>query len=332
MTRVSVVLALQDAAINDRFSRGLSGVPGLRVVCRTRDLAATYAYVEEFAPDVVVIGNALAAKPEFEVMRALFATFDVRWLVIRDAPSTAQAQTAKSGLFEIDGAAAPDRLAETILAVARSERRGQPAAPKRPATAAFDDSLILIGASTGGIDALMTVLRHFPPNCPPVLIVQHTGAGFGPSLAGLLDRQCPARVRLAADGQPIETGTVALAAGCKAHIQLADGDGKRLRLVPGAPVSGHMPSIDMLFRSAVPVARRCIAVQLTGMGRDGAAGMRQLFDAGARTLAQDEATSTVYGMPRAAVELGGVQQSVALPDMGQAILAACKSRKSLERG
>mgnify|MGYP001192621139 FL=1 len=105
----------------------------------------------------------------------------------------------------------------------------------------------------------------------------------------------------------------------------------RIRLARDAPVSGHMPSVDVLFQSAIPGAKRAVAALLTGMGRDGAEGLKALRDSGAITIAQDQATSTVYGMPRAATELGAVQSSLPLQEIGPAILRACATPHTVPR-
>ena len=123
MPRPSVVLALQDPALNQRYADALAKVPDLQVVFRTRDLVSTYGYVEEHGPDAVVISSGLAAKPEFDVMRALFATFDVRWLVVRDGTARAAGPTPRADLFEIDATTPVAQVAATILQVTRSRRR-----------------------------------------------------------------------------------------------------------------------------------------------------------------------------------------------------------------
>lgn len=334
MTNTSIVLALKDPALNEAYAHALRQERDLTVVSRTRTLVATYAFVEEHLPDAVVISGALASLREFEVMRALFETFDIRWLVVNDGPARRSAQAPrKSDLFEIDAAAGPADMIGALRALTRSRRRAADpraaAGTAREGRTRFGDKMILIGASTGGIDALTTMLKHFPDHCPPTLIVQHTGAGFGRSLARLLDHQSAASVVRAENGTTLAPGRIILAAGCKTHMLLRDTRARAVTLTGTEPENGHMPSVDMLFRSAVPVAERVVAVQLTGMGRDGAAGMRALRDAGATTIAQDEASSVVYGMPRAAVEMGGVQRSLPLSEIGAAALAACESRKSM---
>jgi two-component system chemotaxis response regulator CheB len=344
MNPISLVIAIPDRSVRRRLTEELGASPWIEIVAETRDLMTTYAEVEEREPMAVVIAGRLARAPEFEVMRALFATLDVRWLVITEVPDASAREQGSpwgrtSDLFPIDTDIPADRLVETLRSVTRTARRHgvspvpprtetRPTSPSAPPSNVVPDRaktnrFIVIGASTGGVDALLTVLSSFPADCPPTFIVQHTGGGFGDSLTRLLDRQCAARVRPAAEGATASHGDILLAAGSRAHMRLAGGSPLRIVLEPGQPISGHMPSVDALFHSAVPGARRAVAALLTGMGRDGAEGLRALRDAGAVTMAQDEATSIVYGMPRAAMELGAAQSSLPLQQIGPAILRAC---------
>jgi two-component system chemotaxis response regulator CheB len=164
--------------------------------------------------------------------------------------------------------------------------------------------LIAIGSSTGGVEALQILLGGFPVDCPPTLIVQHIAARFAPAVARTLDQSCPPRIVLAEPDMPLRDGHVYLAPGDDRHLTVS-GQATCCRLREGERVSGHMPSVDMLFQSvAKSVGARAIGILLTGMGSDGAQGLLAMAQAGAYTIAQDEATSTVFGMPRAAISLG----------------------------
>ncbi|RLL62873.1 chemotaxis-specific protein-glutamate methyltransferase CheB [Sinirhodobacter hankyongi] len=189
----------------------------------------------------------------------------------------------------------------------------------------WNGRIVLIGSSTGGVDALETLLAGFPENCPPTLITQHMPEGFLVSFAKRLAGRIAPRMVLAREGEPLVQGMVAMAPGGETHLELAPGLAPRCRLRRGEKVGGYRPSVDVLFRSAEPVAERTVAVLLTGMGRDGAAGMLALRQGGARCLAQDEETSVVFGMPRAALEIGAAERPVALPEMSAAILDLCRA-------
>ena len=182
----------------------------------------------------------------------------------------------------------------------------------------------MIGASTGGVEALKVVLMDLPSDCPPILVTQHMPARFTGAFARRLDNECPMRVSEAVHNERIEPGHVYIAPGSH-HLELArSGNHFVCSLHDAAPVSGHRPSVDVLFRSAARVAgSTTIGVILTGMGKDGAEGMYELRQSRGTTLGQDEASSLVYGMPRAAFERGAVMRQFSLHEMGDAIIEAC---------
>ena len=283
----------------------------------------TFSAVEELSPDLVLISQAMTRFREFTVMKGLFETLGIRWVELEETRAAPRdAQTHRSGLFALSTAMPPRDLRNAVLSLlnpaVRQARQSKGATA--PNARADTSRLVLIGSSTGGVDALVRVLGGFPRNCPATVIVQHTGAGFGQSLTGLLDRNCAAQVRMAADGAPVTPGTVTLAAGLRRQVGLVQNDGLRIRLGDDIPVSGHLPSVDHLFQSAVPFGHRVHAALLTGMGSDGARGMVQLRDAGARTIGQDKESCVVYGMPRVAMEMGGVGRQLPLGQIADALL------------
>ncbi len=180
----------------------------------------------------------------------------------------------------------------------------------------------LLGASTGGTEALERVLLRLPATCPPIAIVQHMPEHFTLAFANRLNGKCQMKVAEASDGQLLGEGTCLIAPGGARHMLLEKGaEGYKVRLQEAPPVNRHRPSVDVLFRSAVNSAGpNAMAIIMTGMGDDGARGMKDLHDAGAYTLAQDEKTCTVYGMPKMAVQMGGVEKIVALDDIAPAIM------------
>jgi two-component system chemotaxis response regulator CheB len=222
-----------------------------------------------------------------------------------------------------------DRLVEKVrcAATARLRPMGElPASPAAPADHFLPNgSVVAIGSSTGGVEALIQVLSQFPPNCPPTLITQHMPASFTKSFAARLDRLCAPTVEEAYDGAPVAPGRVYLAPGGESHLKI-DGRGKfRCRLDAAPPVNGHRPSVDVLFESVAACAgKAAIGVILTGMGRDGAAGLLAMRQAGASTLGQDEASSVVYGMPRVAFEMGAVERQASLGRLSTHILALAR--------
>ena len=185
--------------------------------------------------------------------------------------------------------------------------------------------VICVGSSTGGTEAMREVLQSMPVNCPPILMAQHIPVAFSASLAERLNRVCDITVREAKSGMPLEKGNAYIAPG-NLHLTVFKKNGRYVTaLFDGENVSGHKPSVDVLFKSvAEKVGRDAVAVMLTGMGSDGAAGMKEIFDIGGSTIAQDEATSVVWGMPGAAVNLGAVQQIKPIKRIVPAILKACE--------
>jgi two-component system chemotaxis response regulator CheB len=185
--------------------------------------------------------------------------------------------------------------------------------------------LIVMGASTGGTEALKSVLTRLPDGLPGIGIVQHIPPIFSKTFADRLNECCAFEVREAQPGDELHAGLALVAPG-DFHMTLAwQGTGYRVALEQSPMIHHVRPSVDVLFNSAVGAGSHALAVLLTGMGRDGALGMQTLKAAGAVTLAQNEETCIVYGMPRAAVELGAVDKVLPLDLMPHAILHALQT-------
>lgn len=171
-----------------------------------------------------------------------------------------------------------------------------------------DARLIAIGSSTGGVEALQVLLRDFPQDCPPTVIVQHVNPRFAAAIARTLDQVCPANVGVAVHDMPLLPGHVYLAAEADHHLMVKGSDTLFAKLRKGEPVSGHVPSVDALFLSvAQSVGADAVGILLTGMGQDGARGLLTMAETGAHTIVQDESTCIVFGMPRAAISLGAAR-------------------------
>ncbi len=194
----------------------------------------------------------------------------------------------------------------------------------------WNQKMVLIGASTGGVDALECILKEFPANAPPTAISQHMPAKFLDRFAERIDRMVAPRVVIAENGQPLEQGHVYLAPGGRSHLRIAGTTNLHCEIFEGPAVSGHWPSVDVLFSSGVPHADRVVAGLLTGMGRDGAAGLLKLRSAGAQTLIQDQKTSVVFGMPRIAEEMGAAELVLPLGKIAAEVLRMT-SRSTRER-
>jgi two-component system chemotaxis response regulator CheB len=231
----------------------------------------------------------------------------------------------RDGLMEYS-----ELIADKIRAAANSRPR-QSVAPAQPRRLqrpfSTTEKLVLIGASTGGTEAIRQVLEPLPANSPAIMITQHMPAGFTRSFVQRLDNLCAVQVHEAEDGQRVLPGHVYLAPGGVAHMKLArSGANYVVKLEYSDPVNRHRPSVDVLFHSAAQVAgKNAVGVILTGMGKDGAQGMLAMKQAGATTFAQDEASCVVFGMPREALHIGAADCAVPLSEMSERILTSAGS-------
>jgi len=194
------------------------------------------------------------------------------------------------------------------------------------------DRIIAIGASTGGTEAIKEVLMGFPPDTPGVVVTQHIPKAFSGPFAKRMDQCCQMTVYEATDGQQILPGHVYIAPGDRHLLVIRDGARYVCRLDDGTPVNRHKPSVDVLFRSvAQNVGRNAIGLLLTGMGKDGARGMKEMRDAGSPTIAQDEATSVVWGMPGEAVAIGAAEKTLPLGEIASATIRLSESMDITKR-
>lgn len=308
----------------------LSEQADIEVVGAASDAAEGRAMIKQFDPDVVTLDIEMPGMNGLDFLEKIMALRPTPVIVVSGATQSGNDVTARAlALGAVNCYAKYDpggklalqdggELAELIrdAAEVRFDRNVRPgASTPTPAVAAEsrrsirrETRLIAIGASTGGVEALQVVLSGFPVDCPPTLIVQHVNPRFAPAIARTLDLACPAQVQPVELNTPLRAGTVYLAAAANAHLMVgADRDGSRLmaKLRRGEPISGHVPSVDALFASvAQQVGADAVGILLTGMGQDGARGLLAMRQAGAHTIAQDERTCTVFGMPRVAISLG----------------------------
>jgi len=188
-----------------------------------------------------------------------------------------------------------------------------------------EHSLFAIGASTGGTEAILNVLSRLPRNSPGIIVTQHIPAGFSRTFAERLNENCAMEVKEAADGDPVGPGKALVAPGGFHMLLRWAGNGYRVAVKEGPPVCYQRPSVDVMFQSVVPAAKGpVVAVLLTGMGADGAQGMVSLRKAGAQTIAQDEQSCVVFGMPKEAIRLGGAAQTLSLLKIPGAMLLALR--------
>jgi two-component system chemotaxis response regulator CheB len=328
---VRVLVADDSALFRELLSRLVSAEPGLEVVSVCPDGDSAAAETARLKPDVITMDLHMPGADGFSGIARIMAETPTPILVLTANREEAVGFRALSlGALDIlekpqastdlDAFGGLLRSRLRLLAGVRvirhprglRGRRGEPARHARRA------ELVVIGASLGGPRALATLLRALPPDFPaPVAVVQHIADGFTEGLAGWLAMESKLKVAEAKDGEPIQPGKVVLAPS-GSHLVVADG---QYRLSDAAPVDTFKPSVTPLFASAARhYGPRACGVLLTGMGRDGAQGLRAMKDAGGATLAQDEATSTVFGMPRAAIELGAVDRVLPLDEIGRALV------------
>jgi len=225
-----------------------------------------------------------------------------------------------------------DLIADKIRAAAQAKMASVPRPSNKTATTASvpnalrnplisSEKLIIIGASTGGTEAIKSFLLKMPSDCPGILITQHMPAGFTKSFANRLDSLCQISVKEAEGGERVLPGHAYIAPGDK-HLLLArSGANYVTQLDDGPPVNRHKPSVDVLFRSAaINAGKNAIGVILTGMGKDGAVGMKEMKDAGAYNFSQNEESCVVYGMPKEAVAHGGVDETFHLDELPHSVL------------
>ena len=327
MSHRSIIVATPFARDLERWQEVLPDTGDLRIVAHAPGLMELFNKVEHAPPHIVLIADALCNADEFELIVTLFDALDVRWLKFssldggvtsHSAPVNA---SAGAGLFHVTLHESETSLRGQVRALARARQQAErPAKQTVARTGRRFKRIVLIGSSTGGVDALKSVLSKFGPDCPPTVVVQHTTKGFGDGLCRVLGRASAARVRLFEPDAPLQSGTVFIVAGLPHHVVLTKSRRPHLQSSAEPATSSHTPSIDALFHSGLPYASRIVACILTGMGTDGAQGLLKLRQAGARTLSQDQQTSVVYGMPAAAWSNGASMRQVALPDIGEALL------------
>ena len=342
MNPVRVLVVDDSATMRGLISASLADDPGIEVVGQASDPLEARQAIKALNPDVMTLDVEMPKMDGLEFLEKVmrlrpFPVVMISSLTARGAAATIRAMELGAvdciGKPSIEHPNSFDDLPSRVRAAAgaRMPRAGQgrPTAVDEVASFRPDGKIVAIGASTGGVEALIAVLAGYPENCPPTIVTVHMPSPFTRSFARRLDGLTGAHVAEAEDGAPIEAGRVYLAPGTLTHLEVKDGPKPRCRLSGDEQVNGHRPSVDVLFDSAAKAfGARAVGVILTGMGRDGAAGLLSMRRAGASTLGQNEATSVVYGMPKVAFEIGAVERQLALGDMRAGILKLTSSGKN----
>lgn len=342
MSTPARVLVVDDSpTMRGLITAVLNSDPEVSVVGQAGDALQARAAIKELNPDVVTLDIEMPNMNGLEFLEKIMRLRPMPVIMVSTMThhgANATLAALEIGAFDCVGKPAPGDirpfidLAEKVKAAARSRlRRAVPTPGPTAAPASgyrVGRKVVAIGSSTGGVEALITVLQKFPKNCPPTVITQHMPPTFTKSFAERLNRLCAPVVEEATDGARLEIGKIYLAPGGDRHLQVVNPSAPCCRLVEREPVNGHRPSVDVLFESVAELAgRNAVGAILTGMGRDGASGLLKMRNAGARTLGQNEKTCVVYGMPRVAYEIGAVEAQLPLDSIGEEILKLTAARK-----
>ncbi|HLY08009.1 MAG TPA: chemotaxis response regulator protein-glutamate methylesterase [Planctomycetota bacterium] len=333
------VLVVDDSAVvREVLSRGLACDPGINVVGSAPDAYAAWGLISRVRPDVITLDLEMPGMNGIAFLRRLLRFRPLPVVVVSSltpAGSDLALQALEAGAVEVvakpRSAPAADRTIALLAAIvkgAAGARIAPPGTPVRarfpspaPASARDTQKIVVIGASTGGTQAIQQILMAMPETAPGIAIVQHMPEGFTRSFAERLNTLCAVEVKEAEDQDVLSPGRVLVAPGNQHLLVKKTGSRFRVEVKPGPLVSGHRPSVDLLFKSAARCGgRHIVGVLLTGMGKDGARGLLELRRAGGSTIAQDEASCVVYGMPREAAALDAAERVVALPRVAESIL------------
>ena len=353
MSKIKVLIVDDSELIRQLLTEIISSAPDLEVVASAVDPIDARDKIKQFNPDVLTLDiempkmdgitflrNLMRLRPMPVVMISTLtehgapATLDAleigavdyiakpkggSWGNLTDYSGVIQEKLRQAARSNISARESYTNPISTASTVSSGTVQDNLAAKYKPS------KIICIGSSTGGTEAIREVLFDMPTNCPPILMAQHIPAAFSASLAERLNKACAITVREAKAGMPIEAGNAYLAPG-DFHLKILEKNGRLITALEDSDkVNGHKPSVDVLFQSAITcVGKNVVAAILTGMGNDGASGLKGILDHQGTTFAQDEATSVVWGMPGAAVKLGAVQHILPIKRIRNGLLRACE--------
>lgn len=309
------------------LEKGLTAA-GFEVVGTARNPYDARDKILTLSPDVLTLDVEMPRMNGLSFLKRLIPQYPIPCVVVSSAKVTSADVIGAGGADFLPKPKDGENTSAFFAELTRKLIRAAGTAPARTGFAPTAKSkserkhnIIAIGASTGGTDAIEEVIKGLPEDIPPIVIVQHMPPVFTQMYAQRLNKSCKFEVREAVDGDTLHNGLCLVAAGDK-HMRLAKkADGYYVKCAAGEKVSGHCPSVDVLFESVAEAAGAdALGVILTGMGSDGACGMKLMRDRGAYTIGQDEKSCVVYGMPMEAFKLGGVCEQQPLSSIGGAIL------------
>lgn len=334
--KIRVLIVDDSAAMRRLLTEILNSDPDIEVVGTAPDPFLARQKIKELNPDVLTLDVEMPRMDGLTFLDKLMRGHPMPVVMVSSLTQKGCDTTIKAlELGAVDFVAKP--VVDTLIGIQEaaaqviskvklascarvSRAQTQPAAPITPSIR-LTHQMIAIGASTGGTEAIRALLTRFPPGSPGVVIVQHMPPGFTNSFAARLDAHCAIRVKEAEDGDRVLPGQALLAPGGLHMAVKRSGAEARVRVFDAPPVNLHRPSVDVLFDScADQFGANVTGVILTGMGADGAAGLKRMRDAGGRTFAQDEASCVVFGMPREAIALGAAGSILPLDQIANAVL------------
>ena len=333
MRKIRVLVVEDSLVFSNLLVQGLSADSSIEVVAVAKDPFEAREAILKHNPDVMTLDIELPKMDGIEFLKMLMPQHPLPVVVI---------STLSNRVFDALNAGAVDFVAKPVgvgiaqlkafienelpvkikiasIAKVSGIRKPVIELDKQQLEPRAKDVVIAIGASTGGTEAIFSVLSEFDTDIPGIVMVQHMPAGFTEMYAKRLDKRCKIRVKEAQTGDIVVPGQALLAPAGDTHMQLVNVNGVTQVVVKkGEKVSGHSPSVDVLFQSVAEVAEnKAIGIILTGMGGDGAKGLLAMRKAGARTIGQDESTCVVYGMPKVAYDNGAVEFQEKLPDIAE---------------
>ncbi|MBE5851868.1 MAG: chemotaxis response regulator protein-glutamate methylesterase [Lachnospiraceae bacterium] len=333
MRQIRVLVVEDSLLFRELLVRNLNADPGITVVASARDPYEARDAIIEHRPDVITLDIELPRMDGIEFLRRLIPQHPIPVVVI---------SSLSDKVFEAMSAGAVDFVAKPanatraqldnfmrnelavkvkIASIAKvgNKKRTPLDLPRETLSEKRKDLVVAIGASTGGTEAIATVLKEFDTDIPGVVIVQHMPAKFTEMYANRLNEKCVVRVKEAKTGDVVTPGQVLIAPGGDAHMKIIRKDGVyQVVIRQGPKVNGHCPSVDVLFESVAQVAGdKAVGIILTGMGGDGSKGLLAMRNAGAHTIGQDESSCVVYGMPKVAYDIGAVEYQERLPDIAK---------------
>lgn len=344
--KIRVLIVDDSAFVRDILTQGLLQDPMLEVVGSVPDPYAARDKILELRPDVLTLDVEMPKMDGVEFLRKLMPQYPIPVVMVSsltdrgkqvtiDAleagaidfvikPKSDVTQGLKNMMIELR---TKIKIASTANVSYWKHKRNSASSnnfkffSQNKSLSESKNKVIAIGASTGGTEAIKEVICQFPASAPGVVIVQHMPAGFTKMFAERLNRLCDMEVKEAEDNDQVMQGRVLIAPGARQMRLVRCGDEYRVHVAFGEPVSGHCPSVDVLMHSvAENVGANALGVMLTGMGKDGALGMKAMREMGARCIAQDEASCVVYGMPKEAYGQGGAEKLVPLNSIAGELL------------